>query len=88
MAKITIRSTFALDPETVEKLDDLAKRWGVSKSEAFRRIVRAAAVVEEADRASDALAALEELQERLALDKEQVEAWLRELRALRGGSRP
>ena len=33
MAKKTIRTTFALDPETVEDLDRLAERWQVSKSE-------------------------------------------------------
>ena len=39
MAKMTIRSTFALDRETVENLERLAKKWGVSKSEALRRMI-------------------------------------------------
>ena len=39
---MTIRSTYALDLETVERLDALSKRWDVSKSEALRRAVRAA----------------------------------------------
>lgn len=88
MAKKTIRTTFALDPETVEDLDRLAERWNVSKSEVIRRIVNTAAVIDEADAAADALAALEELQKRLALTPEKTEAWLRELRALREGWRP
>lgn len=83
MAKMTIRSTFALDRETVENLERLATRWGVSKSEALRRVVDAAARVEEVDAAADALAALQELQERLALTPEKTEAWLRELREIR-----
>ncbi len=83
MARKTIRSTFALDPGTVESLDRLAKRWGVSKSEVVRRVVEAAARVEELDRASDSLAALQELQERLALTPEKVDAWVREAQALR-----
>lgn len=88
MAKMTIRSTFALDRETVENLERLAKKWGVSKSEALRRVVDAAACVEEVDAAADALAALEELQERLALTEEQADAWIREIRAQREARGP
>ena len=88
MAKMTIRSTFALDPETVTALDGLAERWGVSKSEVVRRIVHTAAVIAESDAASDALVALDELQERLSLTEEQADAWIREVRSEReaGGS--
>ena len=39
----TIRSTYALDVETVQMLDRLARQWAVSKSEALRRAIRAAA---------------------------------------------
>ena len=88
MAKKTIRSTFALDPETVADLDHLAERWNVSKSEVIRRIVNTAAIIDEADAASDAIAALEELQRRLALTPEKTEAWLRHARELREGWGP
>jgi predicted transcriptional regulator len=88
MAKMTIRSTFALDPETVEELALLAERWQVSKSEVVRRIVHTAAVIDETDAAHDALAALEELQKSLALTPEKMEAWLREARELRKGWGP
>jgi hypothetical protein len=88
MAKITIRSTYALDPETVGSLDRLSRAWGVSKSEALRRIVNAASVIEEADATSDALAALGELQELLGLDEQKAKAWVREIRAEREASRP
>jgi len=87
MAKMTVRSTFALDPETVEALDGLAERWAVSKSEAIRRIINAAAKVEEMDAASDALAALGELQEILDLDEERAEAWICRVREERDASR-
>jgi gamma-glutamyltranspeptidase len=83
MAKKTIRSTFALDPGTVGDLERLAAKWGVSKSETLRRVIEAAARVEEADLSANATAALKELQERLALTPEKTEAWLRETRALR-----
>lgn len=88
MAKITIRSTFALDPETAAALDGLAAAWGVSKSEALRRIVQTAALIEETDAASDALAAFQTLHERLALTPERTAAWLREVRGLREGWGP
>ncbi len=85
MAKMTIRSTFALDPETVASLDSLAASWAVSKSEALRRIVRTAALVEELDAAADARAAFDELRGRLALTPEKVEVWAQEARAIREG---
>jgi hypothetical protein len=39
MATMYIRSTFALDEPTNRGLAQLAKKWGVSKSEALRRAV-------------------------------------------------
>jgi hypothetical protein len=39
MATMHIRSTFALDETTSRGLAQLARRWGVSKSEALRRAV-------------------------------------------------
>lgn len=88
MAKITVRSTFALDPGTVDALDRLAARWDVSKSEAIRRVINAAAAVEEMDAASDALAALDELQAMLGLDQEKAEAWVSRIRAERTAGKP
>lgn len=88
MAKITVRSTYALDPETVESLDRLARRWRMSKSEVLRRIVNAASAVDAADAGSDAMAALGELQELLGLDERQAQAWIREIRAEREAGRP
>jgi predicted transcriptional regulator len=85
MAKMTIRSTFALDPETVNALGRLAERWAMSRSEVLRRIVNAAARVEELDGEADALAALEEIQDRLALTEEGAEDWVREIRREREG---
>lgn len=88
MAKMTVRSTFALDRETVDSLDRLARRWQVSKSEALRRVVNVASAVEEMDASSDALAALDELQQLLALDEERAEAWVQRIRAERATSQP
>lgn len=80
MARTTVRTTFALDPETVEALDRLADRWDASKSDVVRRVVQAAARVEEIDATSDALAALGELQALLGLDPERAEAWIERVR--------
>jgi len=88
MAKMTIRSTFALDPETVNALGRLSQRWAMSKSEVLRRIVNAAARVEDLDGEADALAALEEIQERLTLGEEGADAWIREVRREREGWGP
>ena len=44
MATLTIRTTVAFDPATVARWERLAKRWGVSKSEALRRALEAAEV--------------------------------------------
>jgi len=88
MAKMTVRSTFALDPETVGALDRLAHLWEVSKSEALRRIVNTASVVEEIDATSDALAALDELEQLLGLDEDKAEAWIRRIREERAAGRP
>jgi predicted transcriptional regulator len=88
MAKMTVRSTFALDPETVSALDRLARRWQVSKSEALRRMVGIASAVEEVDASADALAALDELQHLAGLDEKKAEAWIRNIRAERAAGTP
>ena len=84
MAKKTIRSTFALDPETVGNLDRLAAKWGLSKSETLRRVIEAAALAEDVDASADAATALRQLQAKLNLTPEKTEAWLRQIREMRG----
>ena len=42
MATMTIRTTVAFDPATAARLERLAKRGGVSKSETLRRALEAA----------------------------------------------
>src|SRR3989304_2034880 len=60
MAITTVRSTYALDVETVRVLDRIAHRWGVSKSEALRRAIRGAEA-QKPPAADDALRALDRL---------------------------
>jgi Ribbon-helix-helix protein, copG family len=42
MAIMTIRTTVAFDPATAQRLERLAKLWGISKSETLRRALEAA----------------------------------------------
>ena len=74
MATPTIRSTYVMDPGTVEALDRIARRWRVSKSEALRRAIRAAAEQEPAE-SGEALRALDELQRLLKLTAARTRSW-------------
>ena len=82
MATTTIRSTYALDVDTVRALERMAQRWKVSKSEALRRAIRAAAQ-ENPLPATDALRALDQLQRSLKLTPAKAQAWARNVRAER-----
>mgnify|MGYP001577899757 FL=1 len=78
---MTVRSTYALNPETVRTLDELARRWNVSKSEALRRAIRAAG--EGKPEPSRALRALDALQRSLKLTPTRASRWAREARGER-----
>ena len=82
MAITTIRSTYALDVETVRALERIAQRWQVSKSEALCRAIRAAADEQPAT-ARKALDALDDLQRSLNLTPAKARAWTRQARANR-----
>ena len=94
MATTTIKSTYSLDVESVRALEDLARRWRVSKSEALRRAIRSEASRQPA-RGEAALAALDQLQASLRSRKVDLERWARDVeserrsagRRLRSGKR-
>jgi len=85
MAITSIRSTYALDVETVQALERMARRWNVSKSEALRRAIRNA---ERAGTGSDddALDALDKLQSSLKLTPARARAWAASVRKERHAS--
>lgn len=85
MAVTTIKSTYALDVETVRALEGIARRWKVSKSEALRRAIRAAAGKRSHER-NDAVVALNELQKSLKLSPVKARAWTRRTRTERRAS--
>ena len=77
MATPTVKTTYSLDVETVRALEGMARRWGVSRSEALRRTIRAAAG-ERAPGAPKALAALSALQRSLDLSSDAAGRWARQ----------
>ncbi len=85
MAVVSIKSTYTLDPPSVHALESMAKRWGVSKSEALRRAIRAAAegVGIDQDNPLDALSAL---QHAANLSPARARAWAGGARAERRAS--
>ena len=88
MATTTVKTTYALDLETVGALDALARRWNVSKSEAMRRAIRASAAVHALNVSPEPLQALDELQKVLALAPATAARWASQARAeRRAGSR-
>jgi hypothetical protein len=86
MATTTVKATYSLDPGTVSRLEEIARHWGVSKSEALRRAIRAAASAETSG--AGPLAALDALQRAAALTPSSARAWAEELRRERRASSP
>lgn len=84
MASPKIKATYSLDPETVRLLERVSQRWGVSKSEALRRAIRASAALPEAE--GERLAALDRLQDTAGLRAGAAASWAREVRAERRSS--
>ncbi len=82
MATVTIKSTYALDVESVRTLEALADRWNVSKSEALRRAIRTAAR-EPAPVNQAALDALDRLQASVRARKIDLRRWERDVEAER-----
>ena len=87
MARTSIKATYSLDPETVRVLDQVSRRWGVSKSETLRRAIHAAALVP-GEAANDRLATLDRLQSSLKLTPEAADAWIKDIRAERRAWKP
>ena len=88
MAIPKIKATYSLDAETVGALERVARRWGVSKSEALRRAIHAsvASAPTEADAEAEPnsrLAAFRRLQAMMNLDTAKADAWVAAVRAER-----
>lgn len=92
MASPVIRTTYALDADTVARLDCLAKEWKLSRSAALRKLIREREREREREpepkhAPSPRLAALRKLQQIGKRKKRsETEAWLHEIRAMRKAS--
>lgn len=81
------KTSYSLDPDTERGLVRLARRWGVSESEALRRAIMASARVP-ADDTDARIAAFDRAQEIMHLDAATVDAWVRDIRAERRAWKP
>jgi hypothetical protein len=75
MATMHIRATFTLDEPTTRGLTQLAKKWGVSKSEALRRAVARAQEQPGAGGAMTPRDALHALKQKPLLSGGQARSW-------------
>jgi Ribbon-helix-helix protein, copG family len=80
VASTLIRSTYTLDVETVEMLERLARQWAVSKSEALRRAIRAAAEQGMSGEREARLSAWRQLQTGVGLTRGRAKVWERQMR--------
>ena len=81
MATPTVKSTYVMDLETAETLNRLAGEWQVSKSEALRRAIRAAA----AGAAPDRVTLFRSLQKAAGVTRAKADRWAASVRAERAG---
>ena len=82
MATMTIKSTYSFDVQTHRTLEELARRWEVSRSEALRRAIRIAAS-QAIPPGEEAVRALDELQQSLGLAPEGAARWEEQVRTER-----
>lgn len=91
IASAMIKSTYSLDPETVRKVERLAARWKVSKSEVLRRAVAVADKAREVKEKNPAdlapLEALRKLQNHMKLTAKQARDWEAEVKRERRATR-
>jgi hypothetical protein len=71
-----IKATYTLDAATIRKLEDMARRRGVSTSQALKDVVQLAAV-NGGKKPSRALKALDRLQDSLKLTTAKARSWAR-----------
>jgi hypothetical protein len=82
MARTSVKATYALDVASVEALERMAQRWEVSKSEALRRAIHAAAATQ-LPSGRQGLDVLDRIQRTLALSPAKAGEWVRDVRAER-----
>lgn len=81
MAQMSVRSSYALDPQTSLRIKRLAKAWGVSQAEVIRRSVQQADQATQVMTPADVVARY--VQGPLPRNKTQTRRLIQSLRALR-----
>lgn len=82
MAVPKIKVTYSLDVDSVRDLEELARQWGVSKSEALRRAIQREAR-RQPNRVAEALQALDNLQASVRASGIDLAQWERDLKSER-----
>jgi uncharacterized protein involved in propanediol utilization len=85
MAIPKLKATYSLDAQTMRVLERVAARWGVSKSEALRRAIRASVTLPQAS--GPAAATLDTLQKLSGLTAGEAAKWAGAVRANRRATR-
>lgn len=83
MARMIVRSTYALDEQTARRIKRLARAWGVSQSEVIRRSVELAATQQTAAALSPAEVVAHYASQPLPRTAAQTQRLIESLRALR-----
>lgn len=79
MAIPKIKVTYSLDVDSVRALEDLARQWGVSKSEALRRAIHKE-LHRQPKRVDEALRALDKLQASVRSEQIDLATWEEDVR--------
>lgn len=82
MAIPKIKVTYSLDVDSVRALEELARQWGVSKSEAVGRAIRREAR-QQPKRVTAALRALDKLQASVRASGIDLDQWERDVKSER-----
>lgn len=82
MAIPKVKGTYSLDVETVRRLEEVAQRWGVSKSEALRRAIDSAAR-QHGPATARPLEVFRALTRSIELTEEEANDWVASLRSER-----
>jgi len=85
MSNPSIKATYTLDAVTIRKLEEMARQRGVSTSQALKEAVKLASV-NDGNKPSRALKALDRLQDSLNLTTAKARSWARGSRAVRRAS--
>ena len=84
MAIPKIKATYSLDEPTVRRLEEIARKWETSKSDALSRLINQGASDEEDAEVKRKLDALDRYQKSMShLTREQIDEWQRDSSEIR-----